>query len=139
MKRFLTMFDDKPVRTYGVAAGKLRSISDYATDEDPLDGNPTVMSLIDLEEIMDVEVGAALQALSGPGVPTMATSRFGAQQTDSKMLGCVTMVLHGTCSKGSACKFSHNTPEIQAKAKEMHKQLSASPYSQGLNGPELFT
>ena len=133
VKRFLTMFDDKPPRTYGVAAGKLRSISDYATDEDPLDGNPIVMSLSDLEDIMDFEVGAALQALSGPGVPTMATSCFGAQQTDIKMLGCVTMVLHGTCSKGSACMFSHDTPELQAKAKEIHKQLSASPYSQGLN------
>ena len=97
------------------------------------------MSLTELEDIMDVEVGAALQALSGPGVLTIATSRFGAQQTDRNMLGCVTMVLHGNCAKGSACKFSHNKPELQAKAKEMHKQLSASPCFQGLTDSELVT
>ena len=134
VRRFFTLYDDRTI-----VGGKLKALSEYAAEEDPMDGNPMVITQSEYEERVEEEVFYALYSLGVPGVPTMSTHKFGNRSPDTKKLACYHMAIHGSCPKGAECKFSHDRIELRAKARELHKQISISPFFSVLENSEEVT
>jgi hypothetical protein len=69
----------------------------------------------------------------------MSTHKFGNRSPDTKKIACYHMAIHGSCPKGAECKFSHDRAELRAKARELHKQISVSPFFSVLENSEEVT
>jgi hypothetical protein len=126
VRRFLNLYgnSDQP------SGGRFKSISEYAQHEDPLDGNPTIMSLTEYSDSVKEEVATVLHSL---GVPTMGTQKVDQQKTGKQVrLACWSMVMNNECPNGRDCRFSHDKADLQAKAREIAKQISKSPHFSGL-------
>jgi len=119
------------------AQGKLMNISQammYSLDgeEEFANGDPPVTSQEQFDAAVDAKVEKKLMEelaeLNAIGLPTMATSKFGASRDfDPKKLPCSLKAQYGECKK-EGCKFSHDEAMCRMKAKEMQKAWSKSPY-----------
>ena len=126
VRRFLNLYGNSEQN----ALGRFKSISEYANDDEPLDGDPKIMSLVDYSESVTEEVTAVLHSL---GVPTMGTQKFDQDKSGKPAkLACWSMVMNNECPNGRDCRFSHDRADLQAKAREIAKQISKSPHFSGL-------
>jgi len=121
------------------AQGKLMNVSQAMVsgldgEEEFSNGDPPVAS----QELFDAAVAdkvekkmfEELSDFYAMGLPTMATSRSNMKATpdfDPKKFPCTLKAQFGECKK-EGCKYSHDEAFCRAKAKEMHKAWSKSPY-----------